>query len=95
MCQMLLKKYRTYQDLLNEINRSTLYVSRMKNIVIEMLSRVKKMSSSFLEKKTFSHIKINLNNFIQLVVHTSFGINSFRHEGTKFGTISFISKKRS
>ena len=44
------KKYRTYQDLLNEINRSTLCVSRMKNIAIEMLNSANKNSSSFLEK---------------------------------------------
>ena len=78
----------SYQDLLNEVSRPTLYVSRMKAIAIEMFKCVKNISPIFL-KNMFAHQDQPYelrggSKFIQpLVRTTSFGINSFRYEGTK------------
>ena len=78
----------SYQDLLNEVSRPTLYVSCMKAIAIEMFKCVKNISPIFL-KNIFAYQDQPYelrggSKFIQpLVRTTSFGINSFRYEGTK------------
>ena len=78
----------SYQDLLNEVSRPTLYVSRVKAIAIEMFKCVKNISPIFLKNMfAYQDQPYELrggSKFIQpLVRTTSFGINSFRYEGTK------------
>ena len=78
----------SYKDLLQEVNRPTLYVSRMKTIAIEMFKCVKNIGPSFLRNMfTVQKQPYELRGgckFIQPMVRTTtFGINSFRYEGPK------------
>ena len=85
-CDVVYDYQASYQDLLDEVSRPTLYVSRMKAIAIEMFKCVKNISPIFLKNMfAYQDQPYELRGgFIQpLVRRTSFGINSFRYEVTK------------
>ena len=79
----------SYKDLLKEVNRSTLYVSRMNTI--GMFKCVKSIGPSFLRNVcTFQEQPYDLSRgckFIQPMVRTDFGINAFLYEGTNVWNI--------
>jgi hypothetical protein len=78
----------SYEDLLQNANMNTLYLSRLKSIAIEAYKIIYMLGPSYLsdllEEKSHDHNIRSERNASQPKVNTiSYGINSFRYKGAK------------
>ena len=77
----------SYSDMLEEIKRPTLYISRIKNIAIETFKSVKGLNPNYMKSlfsfSTMPYCTCGGSKLVQPKVNTIiFGINSFTYQGS-------------